>query len=79
MNCKLDETDRLKHICKKCEFRRELSGGSYYNGESRRDSRCACLDITGETRDCVPTDKQCEKFRPRVRTRSLTVKVGVMR
>jgi hypothetical protein len=63
----VNKETRLRKVCKNCWFRRFLPsrGNAFYRGQSRLDSFCAHLMLTGETRDCMPTDTECEKFRPR--------------
>jgi hypothetical protein len=68
----MDNGRQLKKICKKCEFRRNAHNGAYYYGDSRALSRCAYLEITDEIRGCTPTDTECKKFKPRMRTNSLS-------
>lgn len=66
----IDE-NRLLKICRKCEYRRMAYNDAYYYGISRLSSRCAYLEITGEVRGCKPTDGHCDKFKQRVRSKSL--------
>lgn len=70
----MDNSNKLKKICKKCEFRRCAHNDTYYYGKSRSLSRCAYLEITGEIRGCTPTDSECDKFKPRMGLKSLTGK-----
>lgn len=63
---------RLKKICRKCFYRRNIFNDAFYYGDSRAVSRCAYLNMTDEPRGCTPTDYECEKFKPRMRTNSLS-------
>lgn len=63
---KLKPEDRLLTICRKCEYRRNEHNNEYYRGDSRRKSRCAYLDITGNVRGCAPTEITCCRFLPRL-------------
>ena len=73
MNQPKDET-RLLTICRKCEYRRNAHNDEYYRGDSRRVSRCAYLNLTGECRGCEPTEGECEKFTPRKGNKTFTSK-----
>ncbi len=74
-----DPKYKLPAICRRCFYRRKENSDNYYNGTSKWDSRCAYLDLTGETRDCTPSDGECAKFKPRTRTKSLTGKHKIIR
>ena len=62
----LKPEDRLLAICRKCEYRRNDYNNEYYRGDSRRNSRCAFLDVTGEVRGCTPSETECCQFLPRL-------------
>ena len=55
--------DELPKNCRKCEYRRNQDNMSYYNGNSRLNSCCVYLIVTGEPRGCSP--ENCDKFTPR--------------
>ena len=78
---KLDEKTRLPTICRKCFYRRFVPnrGLTFYNGNSKTDSCCAYILIEGEPRGCTPTDGECVQFRPRIRTKSLTSKIEMIK
>ena len=56
---------KLEPVCKRCFYRRGMNGKNYYSGDSKAQSTCDYLLITGELRGCEPKGKICEKFRPR--------------
>ena len=66
--------NKLHDICRKCYYRRNINSDGMYYGNSKTDSMCAYLVITGELRGCTPTDSECAKFKPRTITKSLTGK-----
>lgn len=68
----LKPEDRLLTICRKCEYRRNAHNDEYYRGDSRRVSRCAYLNITGEIRGCTPSDTTCCRFLPRLGNKIFT-------
>ncbi|MBE6771058.1 MAG: hypothetical protein E7547_02795 [Ruminococcaceae bacterium] len=70
----MSSNNKLSAICRKCFYRRCDRSDKFYNGNSRWDSRCAYLELTGELRGCTPTDSECAKFKPRTSTKSLTGK-----
>ncbi len=78
---KIDPAHRLPNICRKCYYRRSLKekGLAFYNGKSTMDSFCAFLYIENEVRGCTPTDGECARFKPRIRTKSLTGKTEIIK
>lgn len=71
--------NKLPDICRKCYYRRNINSEGFYNGNSKTDSMCAYLAITGEIRGCTPSDGECAKFKPRTRTKSLSGKCEMIK
>ena len=63
----------IRPICRKCFYRRALGKREFANGQNGSHG-CFYCAIEGEPRGCTPTDYECEKFKPRFRTKSLTGK-----
>ena len=76
---KVATENRLKRICRKCEYRRKAKSDDYYHGTSRLDSRCAFLNLTGECRGCTPTDGHCDRYKQRVNKGSLKGRTEVIK
>lgn len=59
---KKQEEWKIHRICKTCEYRICLMGNGNQN-ETWDNTCCDYLNVTGEKRNCTPTDNYCEKYK----------------
>ena len=59
---KKQEKWKIHRICKTCVYRIYIWGNGKPN-ETWDNTCCDYLNVTGEKRNCTPTDNYCEKYK----------------